>query len=1135
MTLTLPVLQAGLSDVGRSPPVDKQHPATLVYRTLSLASSNLTDISLLAAYPYLTSLDLSHNALAAGTTAATLSRLPHLSTLALDHCRLTSFTLASPLSSLLSLSLAHNRLSALPSLSLSPFLTSLDVSHNAFASLSLSPLRYLQRLDASYNDVLYLQADSLPSPALSHLSLAHNRLFTLAHVQPLPALLTLDLSHNFFQSTHSLAAMTAPTPSPAGASHPLHTLVLAHNYIQSLSALTALPSLPHLRSLALDGNSASRAVQYRADMLYLLPRLRTLDGAAVDVEAVAESEEAAGDDDERSMALWRDKLPSGHSTRKWQVDDEEKSQLAANQGRQAMVYAQQHVDEEKTAEEAKEEEKRSDSSITLSTHDVQSHKRLVRAYLPEQRYWQLMSERGLVHPWTSLHHHLTAAVAAGNKELLDLSHTALGECGLRVLAHWLAVGDGAVGVGVLDLTGALDARRVSSRLSNEYGFAHLLRALQSTAVHSLSLSRCQLTERQCALLSAHLASASCPLRHLDLSHNRLGSHLRRGDVVVQQCPALTGLLSAVEMTASTRPLLSLNLSHNAVDQLGCAALARFLAAPTCRLALLSLDGNPLSADGLSLLSHALHANASLVHVTLRHLPAGTLSAGQSLPRLSAALARFNRSVRVVDLTGSRVAEAQGTAVGAAVAELIEGRGRGEGEGVQEVRMKGVAVSSDGMAAVGSALRNNTTLRVLELGAADAVEVLSADSLVALCEGVAGSAVEELDLSSYSADVDSHATTTALAALLSHRSLRDVSLPQLSYSPQLDAAAQQQLTSAWQTGGAQWQRATIRGTGRPMSELDEQLLLAALSASAHSLFLSSLTLVHFAFTDSFAASLVAALADSARLVSLSLLSCQLSSTALSALLSGLPVGVREVDLSRTALGQFGVVLPRQSQLSALTLSDCALTSITPAALTSLLSLPSLTSLRLSNNPLSAASITSLASLVHKQTSSCPLRLLDASGCALSDGESCLQSLCGLVRAAGRALHELRLPTVLWLDGQQADGDSSVVLTRLLHALATSAQPAVAGGASGNRAGRLRRLVLPPSLPLLACHRRQLLALAQQGSQPALEWVGVQAAAEGEETVCDSVVADGSEPTLEDDAVLNAVAASFAFAHCSSPSQ
>ena len=98
---------------------------------------------------------------------------------------------------------------------------------------------------------------------------------------PLPSLLTLDLTHNFFQSTVSLAAITASTPYSSAATHPLHTLSLDDNYIPSLSALSALPTLPYLRCLSLAGNSVSRATHYRADVLYLLPRLRTLDGEVV--------------------------------------------------------------------------------------------------------------------------------------------------------------------------------------------------------------------------------------------------------------------------------------------------------------------------------------------------------------------------------------------------------------------------------------------------------------------------------------------------------------------------------------------------------------------------------------------------------------------------------------------------------------------------------------------------------------------------------------------------------------------------------------------------------------------------------------------------------------------------------------
>ena len=124
------------------------------------------------------------------------------------------------------------------------------------------------------------------------------------------------------------------------------------------------------------------------------------------MEAVTASEEAAGDDDERRAAVWHDRLPSGHSTRKWQVDDDEKSQLASKQGRHAVLVAAQADVEE---EEEKEEEKQSTSITETSIIDAQSHRRHVRSYLPAQRYWQLMSERGLVHPWTTFHQRLTAS------------------------------------------------------------------------------------------------------------------------------------------------------------------------------------------------------------------------------------------------------------------------------------------------------------------------------------------------------------------------------------------------------------------------------------------------------------------------------------------------------------------------------------------------------------------------------------------------------------------------------------------------------------------------------------------------------------------------------------------------------
>ena len=113
-----------------------------------------------------------------------------------------------------------------------------------------------------------------------------------------------------------------------------------------------------------------------------------------------------------------------------------------------------------------------------------------------------------------------------------------------------------------------------------------------------------------------------------------------------------------------------------------------------------------------------------------------------------------------------------------------------------------------------------------------------------------------------------------------------------------------------------------------------------------------------------------------LVSLSLLSCQLSSTVLSSLLAELPVGVRELDLSGTGGGTVrlragATVTADESHTVSLRYHvnqlGCSVVVVGVAR-------PCFATFS-SHNPLSAASLASLASLILKQQTSCPLRLLD----------------------------------------------------------------------------------------------------------------------------------------------------------------
>ncbi len=88
---------------------------------------------------------------------------------------------------------------------------------------------------------------------------------------------TLYLSNNELRTLENLEQFTALTK-----------LSLGFNNIAALSELTHLP--PTLESLTLEGNPVAAAVNYRAHLISLLPRLRSLDGVPVTPAEIALSD-----------------------------------------------------------------------------------------------------------------------------------------------------------------------------------------------------------------------------------------------------------------------------------------------------------------------------------------------------------------------------------------------------------------------------------------------------------------------------------------------------------------------------------------------------------------------------------------------------------------------------------------------------------------------------------------------------------------------------------------------------------------------------------------------------------------------------------------------------------------------------
>ena len=640
MALTLPLIQHGLSEPGPSPSVDDEHPSTFTYLTLSLPSQQLTDISALTSFPYLISLDLSHNPL---TTLTPLSSLPHLTFLSLSHCRLSSFTLSSPLSSLLTLNLSHNSLSSLPSLPIHPFLTSLTLRHNALPSLSLHPLTHLTHLDASHNpSLLTLSPLSLP-PSLTSLTLSHCSLYSLHSFPLLPHLLHLDLSHNFFQSLAPL-----PTLTSSSSSHPLHTLLLSHNYFAHLDRLSSLTALPHLHTLTLSPcplshpppsptpipSSPAPRQAYRPSILYLLPSLTSLDASPVLPVEVLLAWEGEGREEPYRDGVRRWLWPEGGETVEGDVREEVKGgEMVGKMGRMEVV-------------------KRMGKRMGIgkgggregAEGDVE-----VRARLGKVRYWQLMSERGFVHPWAPLYNQLQrrAMAGEGKGDVVDLSGVAMGEVGLRALAEFLRSSPAARTVRSLDLSGSCHPARPSSLVGGALGLQELVTALQVTTIHTLSLARCRLSEADVGMVL--LLPSAAHLRHLDVSHNALGGHVTVDGVTVDPCPALHALLAAVEKEGR---LLRLDLSHNAVDVEGGRAVADWVQRGGGGVVELVLDGNDVADDAVHRLALAMRVNARLTSLSVRAMGRSAPSqvTAASLTALLASVCKYNTTLEALDLS-----------------------------------------------------------------------------------------------------------------------------------------------------------------------------------------------------------------------------------------------------------------------------------------------------------------------------------------------------------------------------------------------------------------------------------------------------------------------------------------------------
>ena len=200
-------------------------------RTLEIHGENLEDLSYLAGFTKLETLDLSGCRFSADDLEI-LANLPSLTTLKLADCGLSTIAGLENVQKLTELDLSGNTIRNLEVLSDMADLARLNLTHNALTSLeALRPLKNLEELDISFNSVTSLEPLAGCSK-LKALNGNNNQINSVAGLEDQVLLEKLSLDYNQLTDISGLAGCTGLT-----------VLHMANNTISDISALSTLTKL----------------------------------------------------------------------------------------------------------------------------------------------------------------------------------------------------------------------------------------------------------------------------------------------------------------------------------------------------------------------------------------------------------------------------------------------------------------------------------------------------------------------------------------------------------------------------------------------------------------------------------------------------------------------------------------------------------------------------------------------------------------------------------------------------------------------------------------------------------------------------------------------------------------------------
>ncbi|XP_065912424.1 leucine-rich repeat and guanylate kinase domain-containing protein-like isoform X2 [Dysidea avara] len=257
LVLVKDMIQDGLSQLGTSGDGTK-----IVYLTLALNGLEVTDISVLSAFPDIQRLELSQNCI---KDLSAVASLRHLTYLDVSFNRLTSILDTVNSTNLIEANYSHNEIEILGDLSHHNSLTILKLASNQITEITgLQNLSRLTQLDLSNNRIECIT--NLHGLPLKELNLSGNSIQKIDNIESLKFLQVLDLSSNQISSMDGLQGHMF-----------LEHINLAENDIMDLVEIEHLTDLRMLRILNLKLNPVESLSDYQLSIVYKIPQLEKLD------------------------------------------------------------------------------------------------------------------------------------------------------------------------------------------------------------------------------------------------------------------------------------------------------------------------------------------------------------------------------------------------------------------------------------------------------------------------------------------------------------------------------------------------------------------------------------------------------------------------------------------------------------------------------------------------------------------------------------------------------------------------------------------------------------------------------------------------------------------------------------------